>query len=66
MRKRLFAVLGAGTLSLSAVASAAPAVVRFDARCLSAEPTVVAKGVSLDQLEVLEAEMGGGWIPGGP
>lgn len=64
--KRLSAVLGAGILFLSTIASAAPTVLRYDARCLTTDPTVVAKGVSLDRLEVLEAEMGGSWVPGGP
>lgn len=45
---------------------AAPEIVRFDERCLTAEPTVVARGISLARVEVLEAEMGGSWVPGGP
>ena len=60
------AIVCAGALSLCVVASAASKVMRFEERCLSKDAVVVAKGVSLDRLEVLEAEMGGSWVPGGP
>ena len=60
------AIVCTGALSLCVVASAASKVMRFEERCLSKDAVVVAKGVSLDRLEVLEAEMGGSWVPGGP
>lgn len=53
-------------VALAHAAWAAPGIVRFDACCLTTEPTVVARGVALAQVEVLEAELGGGWVPGGP
>lgn len=43
-----------------------PRIVRWDKTCLAASETVVLKGVPLDRVAVLGADMGGNWIPGGP